>query len=576
MSHLSQEYLSILLEEIKPLIPEDMWRQLVLVSRARAGGKARHRETGADSLEVFKQDEEGGDRIGEAVSFWKDNWQKMFPDSGKGQWTYQHHWRGLSEAETKLNDGPLLNTDNSLHGDLRFTARENNLWGFTTFIGSAAENRKADRLLSFPEGKKLLGVFKVAHPKKWLTIARSAPHVAEPDEAGATSKAFAKFFELAHGSYEMGVWRQSAMEVFIKDGPLKGRLLFQFAPLGGERKWILDRPKSQTPIAESRKLEDVLAELKGKGQKWLVWAKPGQRPVLHDVQKSSPVKKNDIQIAFVGTSPNEIDIARRELFVGPVGKTFNDKYLTPLDLERCDVFLGNIVDKHLTGDDGHIREPTENEIQKSLPELLDRLQLLSKSTIVIALGQTAKKALGDRADFVLPHPGAIHTFGDSGEISRKIKNIRKSMSIMLTSTNNGIMCSDSADDQRVYREFSAKIFKADDEHQIVYGVVLEPEIVDAQNDVVSAQEIEQACHRFMKESRVIGDSHRKQADSTVVECYVAPQTMTIAGQKVIKGSWIMALHISDPRIWLDVKDRKYTGLSIGGSANRRKDTTAQS
>src|SRR3990172_9149824 len=69
------------------------------------------------------------------------------------------------------------------------------------------------------------------------------------------------------------------------------------APIGGGRVWIIDRPKDQTPMAESRKLEDVLAELRKKRQRWLVWAKPGERPTLYDAASGMPAKRAMVRVA---------------------------------------------------------------------------------------------------------------------------------------------------------------------------------------------------------------------------------------------------------------------------------------
>jgi len=76
-----------------------------------------------------------------AEKFWQENWWKSFPKSGKGRFTYQHHFKGLSEEETKLSDEELLKTNHSLHGDLRFEA-DKGLWGFTAYLGSTDKNRE--------------------------------------------------------------------------------------------------------------------------------------------------------------------------------------------------------------------------------------------------------------------------------------------------------------------------------------------------------------------------------------------------------------------------------------------------
>ena len=109
----------------------------------------------------------------------------------------------------------------------------------------------------------------------------------------------------------------------------------------------------------------------------------------------------------------------------------------------------------------------------------------------------------------------------------------------------------------------------DDAKQITYGIVLHPDTVDSQGDIVSKAEIEQAAHRYLAESRRADIQHSETpADIEVVESYVAPQDMTIAGQPVLKGSWVMAHHVKDAEVWKGITEGKLTGLSIGGSGVR--------
>lgn len=118
-----------------------------------------------------------------------------------------------------------------------------------------------------------------------------------------------------------------------------------------------------------------------------------------------------------------------------------------------------------------------------------------------------------------------------------------------------------------------QISKADDEKQIVYGVVLEPEFVDEEGDIVSAEEIEKACHDYMKKSRVVKFRHKNVLKSAhVVECYIAPQDLVFDGgngtQDVTKGTWIVGVLIEDKDMWGDVKAKKLNGFSMGGDAYR--------
>lgn len=49
----------------------------------------------------------------------------------------------------------------------------------------------------------------------------------------------------------------------------------------------------------------------------------------------------------------------------------------------------------------------------------------------------------------------------------------------------------------------------------------------------------------------------------------------MGGQKVVKGTWCMAMHVLDDGIWKRCKDGGLTGFSIGGSAQRTPEPTAK-
>jgi hypothetical protein len=117
------------------------------------------------------------------------------------------------------------------------------------------------------------------------------------------------------------------------------------------------------------------------------------------------------------------------------------------------------------------------------------------------------------------------------------------------------------------------IFKSDEkeEEKLVYGIVLEPETVDAQNDVYSEDEVKSAAHRFMEEFRHLGIMHKVRLDGRlkILETYIAPQELTIGGTHVKKGTWLLAVRVLDNNLWKAVKEGRLTGFSIGGSAVRK-------
>lgn len=109
-----------------------------------------------------------------------------------------------------------------------------------------------------------------------------------------------------------------------------------------------------------------------------------------------------------------------------------------------------------------------------------------------------------------------------------------------------------------------KLVAKEDEKRLVYGVVLEPNTVDAQGDIVDEETIEEACHNYMRHYRVVGDRHTNIANADVVESYIAPTDFEVNGQKIKKGSWVLVVYIKDDDLWEKIKAGYYVGYSIGG------------
>ncbi len=108
------------------------------------------------------------------------------------------------------------------------------------------------------------------------------------------------------------------------------------------------------------------------------------------------------------------------------------------------------------------------------------------------------------------------------------------------------------------------------EERYVFGIVLEPETVDAQKDIYSAVEVRDAAHRFMEEYQNIGLMHRGYVNGAVkiLESYVAPTEFEVDGTKVKKGTWLLAVRVQDDSLWQQVKNGELGGFSIGGTAIR--------
>jgi len=118
-------------------------------------------------------------------------------------------------------------------------------------------------------------------------------------------------------------------------------------------------------------------------------------------------------------------------------------------------------------------------------------------------------------------------------------------------------------------EANVDLFKVDLEKQLVGGIVYEPEIVDAQGDSSSDGEIEKACHNYMVKSMTVGKMHTEKLSKdevVLVENYIAPTNFYIGQEFVRKGSWVQVHKVLDKQLWSDIKDGKYTGLSMAGRA----------
>ena len=125
-------------------------------------------------------------------------------------------------------------------------------------------------------------------------------------------------------------------------------------------------------------------------------------------------------------------------------------------------------------------------------------------------------------------------------------------------------------DQQPNVEADVKLLKRDEAQQIVYGVVYEPDVVDAHGDFMDAEEIEKAAHVFLKEFRNIDKQHDFTSKvGEVIESYIAPTDFELGGQTVTKGTWMMAVKVVDD-VWQSIQKGEYTGFSLAGYGNVEK------
>lgn len=110
------------------------------------------------------------------------------------------------------------------------------------------------------------------------------------------------------------------------------------------------------------------------------------------------------------------------------------------------------------------------------------------------------------------------------------------------------------------------IIKADDPQQLVYGVVYAPDVADAHDDYMTAEDIEKAAHGFMENYQNIDKQHDFETEAgKVVESYVAPVDMEIGEETIAKGTWVLVTKATN-EMWESIQKGEFTGYSLAGTA----------
>ena len=313
------------------------------------------------------------------------------------------------------------------------------------------------------------------------------------------------------------------------------------------------------------------------------------------IQKLAPldfVGPEVAKVAFVAHQPSGLEMARREALVGPDGAKFVESYLEPLGLSKAEVAVGFAVPS-IAGKDIDWSARLDAQLSR-WPEAL-----------VVALGKDARRLLGKRVEVAVPHPGAIRKRGDRGEVGRKLKALRKRLdrkgpiveyvgtarSAPIPKERTSRTLADLTGGLRADGAVGVQISKSVDDKQIVYGVVLDPYVVDLQGDWIPPADIEATAHDFVEKSRVIGFEHFAKADATLVESSVEPyptpedyqaamqnlphkvSRRKFGGDVVNSGAWLAGVKLSDG-LWEMYKQGKLNAFSIGGFSFKTKVTTS--
>lgn len=132
-------------------------------------------------------------------------------------------------------------------------------------------------------------------------------------------------------------------------------------------------------------------------------------------------------------------------------------------------------------------------------------------------------------------------------------------------------------------DYQVPIVKYDDFRGLVYGVVLSPfdgvpteDDVDTQQDVISKEETEAACHGFMLQGHRLDLQHKRDVEedeAAVVECYINPVTYEAdyGGEThtVKIGDWVMAVLLKTDKLKKQAQEGDIGFFSIRGKGMRQ-------
>lgn len=128
--------------------------------------------------------------------------------------------------------------------------------------------------------------------------------------------------------------------------------------------------------------------------------------------------------------------------------------------------------------------------------------------------------------------------------------------------------------------FSHKIAKIDSALHIISGPVLVPDVVDLQDQVISAEEIRKTAHLFMREFNRMNYMHDESqsalmSDVNVVESAVLYNDVDYygVGSVLKQGTWILSVEIPEGPLWKQIEDGQITAFSIEGWATLVEEDT---
>lgn len=113
--------------------------------------------------------------------------------------------------------------------------------------------------------------------------------------------------------------------------------------------------------------------------------------------------------------------------------------------------------------------------------------------------------------------------------------------------------------------------KIDKKAKKVWGVVYAPMMIDAHNDVMTAEEIEKAAHGFLPKADLataVDENHGHIPTwSQIIESYIVREPTKDFPEI---GAWVMGMKITRDGIWNKILRGELTGYSFEGTGYKRE------
>jgi len=301
------------------------------------------------------------------------------------------------------------------------------------------------------------------------------------------------------------------------------------------------------------------------------------KPPSKEFHYSGPLFPKVMFLLCDGTTPTHEERLRGRACVNEDGVALQKRYLDPLGVKRGDVGV-------MWCDVNHVDLALE-AIAKHKPDA------------VVSLGDT--KFTGDmRANlprFVRANEVWKNSYRD--EVERKMKSLRAKLDAKSGAVRPSLCpLLKAARPHEAEGHSNAKLvrlYKALQAEQVVYGVVLDPYVVDLQDDWIPAKDIQDTAWGFLKEHGYISDRHESIAPNAVcVESSIEPYPSQddymkamlglphrayrrkLGEETVHSGSWVMGVKLSDD-LWADYVAGKLNAFSIEGFGTRTPMETSE-